>query len=976
MANTIDEFISPKGFQQLEAAEKALESLATSVDVLSNKSISLTLDLKGVTDLKSYVQAAKAVVAINRDLVKSQRELENLRAAEERANKAEADKRLAEEKLRITKEQAAADRRAADEMNRLAIANKKRVDGEKLAAQMAKDRIDIQRKEIALQNAQMAQQNRLQKATMQMNNAYVQLSKEYDVAAMKARHMIVVFGENNAAAKAAAAHALELANRLKAADAAVGQFRRNVGNYNMVGMQFNQLLRELPNAAYSMQTFIMSLSNNMGYFVESVAAARKGGASFGAILGMLGKSMFGVVGIASMAVAAFTFFTMRASKAKDETKSLADELKDLEKTTSQNVNKNLAEFEMLARAVENDKLNQKTRIEAAQKIIDMGYEATKGMKAEQLVADGLGKTYEKLKQSILAVAYAREYGDKIAKISLAIDEQQLKVAEANLKVNEKQVAYDKMIAADRAATRTFTEYGDGGRAGSAGVAVGAQIALSRAESEQTKALKKLEELKKQKASFEASLDELINDWGTDIFDNKNKTDKKIKIPKIEVPDMPDLSPLQTLEAAQSRQLAALTERYNNHLMSYKQYLREYEELQKYHKVQLLGTEIGMLERSTQFLPGSDITGYHDDLKRLAELRHELAELTKPIQPEASSMMGDWEAQSLIEIERLYATGEIKKREYEKRLTKLAKEHTTERLKMMIQEAEKSIELMDPIRDIDDIVSARNTIAGLYKQIGTIMNDDEKKIKQWADNVKTAVDSVKSVFSSYMQMQVANSRARMDMIRDEMDMIRNSYNDEINMIQMSVMTAEEKNRRTAELNAEAAARQSQLRHMEAQERIRIARLEKAAAIMEATVAVAAQVASNISMPWVAAAIGAAGAAQIAMIASQPIPQYYKGTKSSEEGLAWTGERGQEMIITPDGKLALTPNKATLMYLEKGTEVKTAQETKQILEKADGLTFDQYKSVADKSTRRIVGALKRKDYRMSHIYTDYYKAKFKY
>lgn len=975
MANTIDEFISPKGFQQLEAAEKALESLATSVDVLSNKSISLTLDLKGVTDLKSYVQAAKAVVAINRDLVKSQRELENLRAAEERANKAEADKRLAEEKLRITKEQAAADRRAADEMNRLAIANKKRVDGEKLAAQMAKDRIDIQRKEIALQNAQMAQQNRLQKATMQMNNAYVQLSKEYDVAAMKARHMIVVFGENNAAAKAAAAHALELANRLKAADAAVGQFRRNVGNYNMVGMQFNQLLRELPNAAYSMQTFIMSLSNNMGYFVEAVAAARKGGASFGAILGMLGKSMFGVVGIASMAVAAFTFFTMRASKAKDETKSLADELKDLEKTTSQNVNKNLAEFEMLARAVENDKLNQKTRIAAAQKIIDLGYEATKGMTAEQLVADGLGKTYEKLKQSILAVAYAREYGDKIAKISLAIDEQQLKVAEANLKVNEKQI---KAAEAQRvvAQSRRFGSAADGGRAGDAGFIVGAEIALSRAEREQTKALKKLEELKTQKASFEASLDELINDWGTDIFDNKNTKDKKIKIPKIEVPDMPDLSPLQTLEAAQSRQLAALTERYNNHLMSYKEYLREYEELQKYHKVQLLGTEIGMLERSTQFLPGSDISGYHDDLKRLAELRHELAELLKPIQPEASSIMGDWEAQSLIEIEKLYATGEIKKREYEKRLTKLAKEHTTERLKMMIQEAEKSIELMDPVRDIDDIVSARNTIAGLYKQIGTIVNDDEKKIKQWADNVKTAVDSVKSVFSSYIQMQVANSRARMDMIRDEMDVIRNRYNDEINMIQMSVMTAEEKNRRTAELNAEAAARQSQLRHMEAQERIRIARLEKAAAIMEATVAVAAQVASNISMPWVAAAIGAAGAAQIAMIASQPIPQYYKGTKSSEEGLAWTGERGQEMIITPDGKLALTPNKATLMYLEKGTEVKTAQETKKILEKADGLTFDQYKSVADKSTRRIVGALKRKDYRMSHIYTDYYKAKFKY
>jgi hypothetical protein len=70
-------------------------------------------------------------------------------------------------------------------------------------------------------------------------------------------------------------------------------------------------------------------------------------------------------------------------------------------------------------------------------------------------------------------------------------------------------------------------------------------------------------------------------------------------------------------------------------------------------------------------------------------------------------------------------------------------------------------------------------------------------------------------------------------------------------------------------------------------------------------------------------------QIAAVLAKPIPNYFVGTDNAPEGLAFVGERGQEMI-EKDGKFALTPNRPTLTYLEQGTKVYTAEETKRMID----------------------------------------------
>jgi len=60
---------------------------------------------------------------------------------------------------------------------------------------------------------------------------------------------------------------------LKAVDATMGKYQRNVGNYasgfNVLGNSVNQLTREMPAFTYSVQTGFMALSNNIPIFTDT-----------------------------------------------------------------------------------------------------------------------------------------------------------------------------------------------------------------------------------------------------------------------------------------------------------------------------------------------------------------------------------------------------------------------------------------------------------------------------------------------------------------------------------------------------------------------------------------------------------------------------------------------------------------------------------------------------------------------------------
>ncbi|HVT87155.1 MAG TPA: hypothetical protein VHD35_18285 [Chitinophagaceae bacterium] len=83
----------------------------------------------------------------------------------------------------------------------------------------------------ASQSAQKTMLNE-RKIANDVSNDYKQLSLAYNEAALKAKNYILTLGANHPITVQAVADANAMGNKLKEIDASVGQYQRNVGNYN------------------------------------------------------------------------------------------------------------------------------------------------------------------------------------------------------------------------------------------------------------------------------------------------------------------------------------------------------------------------------------------------------------------------------------------------------------------------------------------------------------------------------------------------------------------------------------------------------------------------------------------------------------------------------------------------------------------------------------------------------------------------
>ena len=131
--------------------------------------------------------------------------------------------------------------------------------------------------------------------------------------------------------------------------------------------------------------------------------------------------------------------------------------------------------------------------------------------------------------------------------------------------------------------------------------------------------------------------------------------------------------------------------------------------------------------------------------------------------------------------------------------------------------------------------------------------------------------------------------------------------------------------------EAIARQKKLDQEERSIKRKQAERDKAIAIFQAIINTAAAVARALATggPVLAAIVGALGAAQIALIASKPIPKFAKGKKDSYQGPGEIGEAGAELLES-NGRMYLAKKK-TFVWLGSHDKVFNPKETAAMLEK---------------------------------------------
>lgn len=146
-----------------------------------------------------------------------------------------------------------------------------------------------------------------------------------------------------------------------------------------------------------------------------------------------------------------------------------------------------------------------------------------------------------------------------------------------------------------------------------------------------------------------------------------------------------------------------------------------------------------------------------------------------------------------------------------------------------------------------------------------------------------------------------------------------------LVESGVITKEEGEARKRAADKATAQKNKELEKQKAELEQRQAKWQKANSIVQTTIATSQAImmalaqAGPIAGAVLAAVIGAMGAAQVAMIAAQPIPKYAKGTDNHPGGLAIVGDGGRQEVIETDNGAYITPAVPTLVDIPKRARV---------------------------------------------------------
>lgn len=336
------------------------------------------------------------------------------------------------------------------------------------------------------------------------------------------------------------------------------------------------------------------------------------------------------------------------------------------------------------------------------------------------------------------------------------------------------------------------------------------------------------------------------------------------------------------------------------------------------------------------------------------------------------------------LKKQYANGEIGKEDYEKRLYDIGVKYAKARLETLMKEVEAEMALLDPssekYQDLED------RLINLQSQINGINYDDAtKKREEWIDKFKEGLSGMNSaardalgetagIFEglsdimadvaedgklSFENMAQAVGKivsgitslmtdiydARIENIEKEQEANDEAYDKEIERIESleenGAISTEEAEARKRAAEDKTAAKNAELEKKKAALQEKQAKWNKANSIIQTTIATSLAVMKAYSETGpilgnvFAAIIAAMGAAQIAVIAAQPIPKYAKGTKDHPGGLAIVGDGGKKEGIITDNGLFVTPDKPTLVNLPAHAQV--IPDLSYIYDR-DGLTSD--------------------------------------
>ena len=669
---------------------------------------------------------------------------------------------------------------------------------------------------------------------------------------------------------------------LKSVDATVGKYTRNVGNYagafNPVSNSINQLTREMPAFANSVQTGFMAISNNLPIFFDAMQQTiaqqkelQKQGLPSKNALQILAGGLFTLGTALSVGITLLTVygkdivnFISKTLEAKNATKSFSDQLNELNEAklkASENAGKEISELDLLYKNTKNVYLSINERKKAVDKLQELYPKYLGNISDENILNGQAEKQYWKLRDAILAKYTAQAISDKLAE-------------------NSRERLDDYMNAQQR---------------------------LVNAERDLQNELK-------------------ANNSYREKYVTKDIDGKVLSIKK----GYEELGALRLLKFAINERNQAEIELANKK----KQALKEDSLLiNTYNKLVRQSADLNIEKEKETKNTNKNTKSTKENTKAIKENNNVRDDVR-------FALIGSVEwfeklKSALLEEQKQVSQNNSKWEEYQKKIDQAQKS---------IDAITKSVKELDGVSldlggsefltDIDGDKLARqgDELLAWYKEFRQGFQDDF-----WAnsgfDKIQFIIENFDNLKQSGVDMALALSEAFQQAFNTISQMSDANYQRMYDNLERqrdtSILFAGESATARAEIERVYEERRKRIQRQQAESQKRLAMFNIAINTAQGITSALAMLPPNIPL---AVTIGVIGAAQLAMTASQPIPQFAIGTQNAPEGLAWTDEKGAELHTDKNGKIKdLGSDKgARLKKLSKGDKIYTASQTKKILD----------------------------------------------
>lgn len=595
----------------------------------------------------------------------------------------------------------------------------------------------------------------------------------------------------------------QLKDELKAIDAQMGNYQRNVGNYtshwNGLNASVQQVARELPSLAVGWNAFFLAISNNLPIMANEIKRARdefkalqESGQKGVPVWKQLTKSILNwqtalVVGITLLSVYGKDIMNWIENlfKAKEVTGDLIDyenKLLIARQKGIQDISRETTKLDLLYKTTQDTNKSMKERLAAANALQKMSPDYLGNMKKESILAGEAKEAYMQLRKELVASAIARAQLDEMTKIAAQrykawVKERNAYVSylrsENELSKNNSDLQKTITLNAKKQwenAKDSLSDYDKALKGMSESIDVDALVNDSN-DANKKEAEKYANYMKNIESELTKTRIALIEDRRKAEIASVENTYKE-NINKIKGYSAKENQLRSQYEEEKNKNIRDINEKYDLEREEYESDLEKRSiELKldtiKNNSEKELEYKLDLLLRMNEILREEEI--------REAERRGEDVELiNKKYDARFSSIIQDniserlglikkgtdreldiLDTNSLKEINALnkqYKQGEINEKQYRDGIYRITKESGEAKLKLLLKEAEAELALSSdlPQEKVDEIQRRIDKIKAQIEDFGNDMDNDENNPgKRWADDFNNSLGNLSSSANKYL-----------------------------------------------------------------------------------------------------------------------------------------------------------------------------------------------------------------------------------